>query len=115
MHDSLCCMRVIDTQLRKGVIEPCILGLLSKEPLYGWRLAEELTANGLIASIGTLYPVLTRMRSKGLIEVFTEAGQPGPVRKYYRLTKHGAQELKRFNAQWPTFVDAVSSLTGMTP
>jgi len=104
-------MREIGTQLRKGVIEPCILGLLSKEALYGWRLAEELTEAGLIASIGTLYPVLSRMRTKGLIEAFTEQGETGPVRKYYRLTVAGTRELEMFNAEWPDFVSAVARLT----
>ena len=46
--------------MRKGVVEYCVLGLLAREPMYGWQLADALTASGLIASIGTLYPLLAR-------------------------------------------------------
>ncbi|QEE60924.1 PadR family transcriptional regulator [Salinibacterium sp. dk2585] len=102
----------VGAQLRKGVIESCILGLLEREPMYGWQLAETLTAHGMIASIGTLYPVLSRLRAQGLVTTFDEASESGPVRKYYRLTDAGTAQLESFRQQWGPFTRAVQHLVG---
>ena len=100
----------VGAQLRKGVVEYCVLGLLSREPMYGWQLSETLTARGLIASIGTLYPMLTRLRTQGLLSSFDEASDAGPVRKYYRLTDLGTRELDAFRVQWGSFSSTVDEL-----
>ncbi len=100
----------VGAQLRKGVVEYCVLGLLSREPMYGWQLSETLTARGLIASIGTLYPMLSRLRTQGLVSSFDEASDAGPVRKYYRLTARGMRELDAFRIQWGAFSSAVDEL-----
>ncbi|WP_349899404.1 PadR family transcriptional regulator [Parafrigoribacterium soli] len=97
----------VGTQLRKGVVEYCVLGALAREPMYGWQLSETLIARGLIASIGTLYPMLSRLRSQGLVSTFDKASDAGPVRKYYRLTAGGTRELATFRQQWAPFVSAV--------
>ncbi|WP_166873998.1 MULTISPECIES: PadR family transcriptional regulator [unclassified Salinibacterium] len=104
----------VGTQLRKGVVEYCVLGLLAREPMYGWQLAEPLTAHGMIASIGTLYPVLGRLREKGLVSSFDRDSDSGPVRKYYRLTSAGSQQLELFRQQWAPFTDTVTNLVGGT-
>lgn len=104
----------VGAQLRKGVVEYCVLGLLAREPMYGWQLSETLTAHGMIASIGTLYPVLGRLRAKGLVSSFDEASDAGPVRKYYRLTGAGTRQLEVFRQQWQPFTDTVSNLVGGT-
>ncbi|RUQ98199.1 PadR family transcriptional regulator [Labedella endophytica] len=100
----------VSSQLRKGVVEYCILGLLSREPMYGWQLSETLVRSGLIASIGTLYPVLARLRERGLVTTFEDATGTGPVRKYYRLTGSGEELLANFRDQWPTFSLTVGSM-----
>ena len=102
----------IGTQLRKGVVESCVLGLLSREPMYGWQLSETLVQHGMIASIGTLYPMLTRLRSQGLVTTYDERSETGPVRKYYELTAAGRQHLGAFRQQWATFAVAVDDLVG---
>lgn len=102
----------VSAQLRKGVVEYCILGSLSREPMYGWQLAELLSGPGVIAGIGTLYPILSRLREAGLITAFESNSGVGPVRKYYRLTDAGAQQLAVFRDQWPIFVQTVSDLVG---
>jgi PadR family transcriptional regulator PadR len=102
--------RDVSAQLRKGVVEYCILGLLSREPMYGWQLSETLVRSGLIASIGTLYPVLARLRERGLVTSFEDASSTGPVRKYYRLTPQGEELLADFRHQWPAFSLTVGSL-----
>ncbi|WP_040167172.1 PadR family transcriptional regulator [Microbacterium gorillae] len=100
----------VGAQLRKGVVEHCILGLLAREPMYGWELSEQLTSAGLIASIGTLYPVLSRLRERGVVIAFERPSGPGPVRKYYRLTDAGHAELEEFRRQWGPFTRAVDDI-----
>lgn len=99
-------------QLRKGVVEYCVLGLLSREPMYGWQLSEALTDAGLIASIGTLYPLLGRLRDNGWVSTFAQPSESGPVRKYYRLTPAGVEQLDRFRAQWLPFARVVTGFIG---
>lgn len=102
----------IGAQLRKGVVEFCVLGFLDREPMYGWQLSERLTAHGMIASIGTLYPVLARLREKGLVTSFEEASASGPVRRYYRLTEAGQSQLATFRRQWGPFAATVADIVG---
>ena len=102
----------VGAQLRKGVVEFCVLGLLAREPMYGWQLSETLVQHGMIASIGTLYPMLTRLRSQGLVTTYDERSDSGPVRKYYELTASGRQHLRDFRRQWATFSTAVDDLVG---
>lgn len=102
----------VGAQLRKGVVEYCVLGLLDREPMYGWQLSEMLTSRGLIASIGTLYPMLTRLRTQGLVSTFEQASESGPTRKYYRLTDAGTRELASFRVQWSEFSSTVHDIVG---
>ncbi|QNA93434.1 MULTISPECIES: PadR family transcriptional regulator [unclassified Microbacterium] len=102
----------IGAQMRKGVVEYCVLGLLAREPMYGWQLAEALTSAGLIASIGTLYPLLGRLRDNGWVSTFDLPSESGPVRKYYRLTEAGTEQLDRFRAQWAPFARVVTGIVG---
>jgi len=99
-------------QMRKGVVEYCVLGLLAREPMYGWQLADALTAPGLIASIGTLYPLLGRLRDNGWVSTFEQPSDAGPVRRYYRLTDAGTAQLALFRTQWQPFARTVSGLVG---
>lgn len=90
-------------------MEACILGLLSREAMYGWQLAERLIAGGaIIASIGTLYPVLTRLRERGHVTSYEVASEAGPPRRYYELTPSGHLALEGFRDGWPSFVAAVN-------
>jgi PadR family transcriptional regulator PadR len=102
----------VGAQMRKGVVEYCVLGLLAREPMYGWQLADALTAPGLIASIGTLYPLLGRLRDNGWVSTFDQPSGAGPVRRYYRLTDAGIAQLVLFRRQWMPFAQTVSSLVG---
>lgn len=113
----------VATQLRKGVVEYCVLGLLERTPMYGWQLSQELTARGMIASIGTLYPLLARLRDRDLIVSFEQQEEPtagsaassGPTRKYYRLTQSGTLQLDRFRAQWGPFISTVNTFIEKEP
>ncbi|QYH34765.1 PadR family transcriptional regulator [Salinibacterium sp. M195] len=102
----------VGAQLRKGVVEYCVLGYLEREPMYGWQLAENLIGESMIASIGTLYPVLARLREKGLVSSFEEPSERGPSRRYYRLTPAGTAQLSAFRKQWKPFAAVVATIVG---
>lgn len=102
----------VDAQLRKGVVEYCVLGCLEREPMYGWQLSETLIDKGMIASIGTLYPVLARLREKGMVSSFEEPSGRGPSRRYYRLTSSGTAQLSAFRKQWKPFAAVVAAIVG---
>lgn len=100
-------------QLRKGVAEYCLLGLLTDRPKYGWELLEPLRQLEVIASIGTLYPLLNRLSEKGLISSFESSSVQGPPRKYYELTLKGVTELEEFKSGWTNFVIKINSALGI--
>jgi PadR family transcriptional regulator PadR len=100
----------IATNLRKGVLEYCVLALLAKSERYGLELATELQQRGLIASEGSLYPLLARMRDGSLVDTRTEAVGGGRPRRYYTITPAGMAQVRAFSELWGTLkteVDAV--------
>ena len=100
----------VGAQLRKGVVEYCVLGLLQREPAYGWKISEELVSLGLIGSIGTLYPLLARLREQRLIVAHADDTESARPRKYYTLTPDGQDELQQFRDQWLPFSTAVTTV-----
>jgi PadR family transcriptional regulator len=98
-------------QVRKGVAEQCVLALLTRGERYGFELARELGARGrIIASEGTLYPLLARLRRNGLVETSWRESNAGPPRRYYHLTRDGELALASFKKQWRAFRDAVEEI-----
>lgn len=77
-------------QLRRGVLEHCVLALVESRPMYGLDLARALHDHGVLDSEGTLYPLLSRLRRRGLVDSTWEESPSGPPRRYYRLTPDGA-------------------------
>ena len=101
VHDIVCRMVTEDVgaQLRRGVVEACVLGLLDKRPRYGWELAQLLIDEGqIIAGMGTLYPVLTRLRKRRYVVTFDRLSPEGRTRRYYELTDAGTQCARRVPA-----------------
>ncbi len=99
------------TQVRRGVAEHCVLALLTTGERYGFELARELGARGrIIASEGTLYPLLARLRRNGLVETSWQESNAGPPRRYNHLTKDGELALASFTKQWRVFSDAVDEI-----
>lgn len=105
------------TQLRRGVIGPCILVLLSKGPRFGLQLVRELNAaGGLLSSQGTIYPLLNRLREGGLVTSHWEVDTGERPRRYYRITDAGRAEAETFRCDWEDFAHSVASvLTKLTP
>ena len=102
----------IATNIRKGVLEYCVLGSLANGDKYGLELAEELTKRHLTAGEGSLYPLLARMKTAGLVETRWEEGGAGRKRKYYSITDHGQVMLKEFRAVWADITKQVEQLLG---
>jgi PadR family transcriptional regulator PadR len=99
------------SQLRRGVIEYCVLAMLQDRELYGVELVRALgEADGLVTSEGTLYPLLARLRREGLVDTTWRESAAGPPRRYYRLTSTGRAALGRFTSEWSRFRSAVDQL-----
>lgn len=99
------------SQVRRGTIEYCVLALLRSGERYGFEIARALSeADGLVTSEGTVYPLLTRLRSVGLVETTWRESNQGPPRRYYRLTRDGVLALQAFETQWHRFRESVDSV-----
>ena len=97
-------------QMRKGVLEYCILLILSKHDAYASDIINKLKDSKMIVVEGTLYPLLTRQKNSGLLTYRWEESQQGPPRKYYTLTEIGETFLQDLNGSWNELIDSVSSL-----
>ena len=98
-------------QMRKGVLEYCILGILSKGDAYASDIIERLKGAKLIVVEGTLYPLLTRLKNAGLLEYRWEESNAGPPRKYYSLSAQGRAFLFELKRTWENLNNAVEQLT----
>ncbi len=94
-------------QMRKGVLEYCILSILKSGEAYPSEIIEKLKAGKLIVVEGTLYPLLTRLKNAGLLSYRWEESKSGPPRKYYQLTEIGEEFLKELETTWDDLVKAV--------
>ena len=97
-------------QMRKGVLEYCILLILSKHDAYASDIINKLKDSKMIVVEGTLYPLLTRQKNAGLLNYRWEESQQGPPRKYYTLTDIGRTFLQELDVSWNELIDSVSSL-----
>jgi PadR family transcriptional regulator PadR len=97
--------------MRKGVLEYCILSLLSKGDMYTSDIIQELKRARLIVVEGTLYPLLTRQKNAGLLSYRWEESSMGPPRKYYCLTPEGRKFLEEMDIAWKDLVDTVREIT----
>ncbi|MBK3596550.1 MULTISPECIES: PadR family transcriptional regulator [Streptomyces] len=103
------------SQLRKGVLEYCVLALMRDGPRYGVELLRELgETEALATSQGTVYPLLSRLRRDELVVTSWRESDSGPPRRYYELTEAGHAALTEFAGTWPGFRDAVDSLLAPT-
>ncbi|MGQ1908927.1 PadR family transcriptional regulator [Marinifilum sp. RC60d5] len=97
-------------QMRKGVLEYCILSILSQSDAYASDIIKELKAAKMIVVEGTLYPLLTRLKNAGLLSYRWEESTQGPPRKYYTSTEVGNDFLKELDHSWQELVDAVTTI-----
>ncbi len=95
------------TQMRKGILEYCILSIISRGEIYTSDIIAELTKAKLIVVEGTIYPLLTRLKNNGLLTYNWQESTSGPPRKYYVLSAEGLEVLKRLDATWAELAYAV--------
>lgn len=98
-------------QMRKGVLELCILSILSRGDAYTTDLINTLKVSQMIVVEGTLYPLLTRQKNAGLLSYRWEESPQGPPRKYYTLTQKGKDYLLELKSGWDQLVDTVNSIS----
>ena len=97
-------------QMKKGVLEFCILSILSKQDYYTSDIIKALKEAKMIVVEGTLYPLLTRQKNAGLLSYRWEESTQGPPRKYYTLTEKGKEHLNALKLSWEELVEAVNSI-----
>jgi PadR family transcriptional regulator, regulatory protein PadR len=100
----------VKAQMRKGVLEFCILSILSRNDAYATDILNKLKESELIVVEGTLYPLLSRQKNAGLLSYRWEESTQGPPRKYYALTEKGKEVLKELETAWRQLIDAVDSI-----
>jgi PadR family transcriptional regulator, regulatory protein PadR len=98
-------------QMRKGILEYCILHIISRGEVYASDMLDELTAARMIVVEGTLYPLLTRLKNSGLVEYKWVESKSGPPRKYYKLTDGGTNFLKGLADTWNDLVNSAEMIT----
>lgn len=103
------------TQLRKGVLELCILNIVGHSRIYGYDIVKRLRdIDALVVSEGTIYPILSRLKRDGLVRTSLEESPAGPARKYYELTRRGEQLLGDMNGYWDVLTQGIFDLRKRT-
>jgi PadR family transcriptional regulator PadR len=101
------------TQMRKGILEYCILSIISRGEIYASDIIAELNKANLLVVEGTLYPLLTRLKNNGLLIYNWQESTSGPPRKYYNLSPAGVEVLKKLHHTWEELSYSVeTSLNG---
>ncbi|MEP6968132.1 MAG: PadR family transcriptional regulator [Pseudomonadota bacterium] len=104
-------VEAVQVQLKKGVLELCVLALLSRGDAYGYDIASRL-ANGIEMAEGTIYPLMRRMQADGLVDTYLVESSAGPSRKYYKLTPAGRTRFEAQKTEWAAFSAAVNAILG---
>ena len=98
-------------QLRKGVLELCILNDIRNRRMYGYEIVRKLRKiEGLIISEGSIYPILSRLKRQGLVKTSIQDSPQGPSRKYYQLTQEGKDMIRQMNAYWQAIKNETDSI-----
>jgi PadR family transcriptional regulator, regulatory protein PadR len=100
-------------QMRKGVLELCILAIIEEDEVYPSDIIARLKANDLIVVEGTLYPLLTRLKNDGLLDYSWRESKTGPPRKYFKITDLGRQFLEALTSSWQQLVHSVGQTLGV--
>ncbi|MBL8030642.1 MAG: PadR family transcriptional regulator [Candidatus Doudnabacteria bacterium] len=103
-----------EAQMRKGILEYCILLTISRGEIYASDILKELKEDNLIVVEGTIYPLLSRLKTDGLLEYRWQESTEGPPRKYYKLTEEGKNSLNHLKKAWESLDKSIKSLTKKT-
>ena len=99
-------------QMRKGILDYCILAILAAGDSYAPAIIAELKKAEMIVVEGTLYPILTRMKNAGYLTYRWEEAPQGPPRKYYTLTEDGREYLRSLDEAWDKLVEQINAIRG---
>ncbi len=99
----------METQLKKGVLELCVLSALDGRDCYGYELVNKISQQ-VSVSEGTIYPILRRLKLDGYLETYLEESTEGPTRKYYKLTQSGKGFYLKLKEEWQKFISSVNRL-----
>jgi PadR family transcriptional regulator, regulatory protein PadR len=99
-------------QMRKGVLELCILAIAAEDEVYPGDIIARLKTHDLIVVEGTLYPLLTRLKNDGLLDYSWRESTSGPPRKYFKITESGRAFLGELTTSWEQLVQAVARALG---
>ena len=100
----------VRSQMRKGVLEYCILSILEKKEAYASSILEELKSANMLVVEGTLYPLLIREKNQGLLSYRWEESPQGPPRKFYCITEKGLSQLREMDMGWKEIVETINTL-----
>ncbi|NPA44432.1 MAG: PadR family transcriptional regulator [Chlorobi bacterium] len=100
----------VKAQMRKGILEFCILSILSEKDAYASDIIKKLKEAELIVVEGTIYPLLTRQKNSGLLSYRWEESTQGPPRKYYIITEKGKDALKELDESWSNLTKSVEKI-----
>lgn len=101
----------LKSQMRKGLLEYCILSIINRTEAYASDILEALKDAQLVVVEGTVYPLLTRMKNEGLLAYRWQESTGGPPRKYYTLTQEGKELLTNLEAEWQSICQSVNQIT----
>ncbi|HDX9578191.1 TPA: PadR family transcriptional regulator [Bacillus pseudomycoides] len=99
----------MNVQFKKGVLELCVLALVKKRDCYGYELVQQIS-NKFLISEGSVYPLLRRLTKEGYFQAYLKESSEGPPRKYYQLTKQGAEQLNTLITEWRDFAKGVQEI-----
>ncbi|HEY8420998.1 MAG TPA: PadR family transcriptional regulator [Thermoclostridium sp.] len=99
----------MNVQYKKGVIELCVLSMLYRKDSYGYDISEYISKR-INISDGTIYPILRKLKSEGLVTTYLSEESGGPPRKYYRITELGRRQYLADKAEWLNFIGEVNNL-----
>lgn len=102
----------MNTQFKKGVLEICVLALISKKDMYGYEIVQNIS-KVIEVNEGTIYPLLRRLTKDGYFETYILESNEGPARKYYKITALGKQNLIKLIKEWRNFISAVDYLINL--
>lgn len=101
----------IKSQMRKGLLEYCILSIIRQNEVYASDILDKLKKANLVVVEGTIYPLLTRMKNEKLLSYRWQESTGGPPRKYYTITEEGLQLLSQLDNEWQSICQSIKLIT----
>lgn len=101
----------MNSQFKKGIIEMCVIAVVSQKDMYGFEVIETL-ASAIEVNENTVYPILRRLTDQGLFTIYMEPTTQGAPRKYFRITQAGKDKMNEYRKEWDDFLSGVYKIMG---